>query len=80
MDALPAYNLSHSQMVKMAASLKRDTTSQLSFHMASAFLIHGYAACRMCQRAISQGGERTLSHKRGCLFCPSEESDIGRAV
>ncbi|TNI12510.1 IS4 family transposase [Aeromonas veronii] len=35
-----AYNLLRSQMVKMAASLKGYTASQLSFHMASVYLIH----------------------------------------
>ena len=37
---LLAYNLLRSQMVKMAASLKGYTESQLSFHMASVYLIH----------------------------------------
>ncbi len=37
---LLAYNLLRSQMVKMAASLKGYTASQLSFHMASVYLIH----------------------------------------
>jgi len=37
---LLAYNLLHSQMVKRAASLKGYTASQLSFHMASVYLIH----------------------------------------
>ncbi|NJI25041.1 IS4 family transposase [Aeromonas veronii] len=37
---LLAYNLLRSQMVKMAASLKGYTASQLSFHMASVNLIH----------------------------------------
>ncbi len=37
---LLAYNLLRNQMVKMAASLKGYTTSQLSFHMASVYLIH----------------------------------------
>jgi hypothetical protein len=37
---LLAYNLLRSQMVKMAASLKGYTASQLSFHMASVHLIH----------------------------------------
>ena len=37
---LLAYNLLRSQMVKMAASLKGFTASQLSFHMASVYLIH----------------------------------------
>ncbi|MDX7745333.1 IS4 family transposase [Aeromonas veronii] len=37
---LLAYNLLSSQMVKMAASLKGYTASQLSFHMASVYLIH----------------------------------------
>ncbi len=37
---LLAYNLLRSQMVKMAASLKGYTASQLSFHMASMYLIH----------------------------------------
>ena len=37
---LLAYNLLRSQIVKMAASLKGYTTSQLSFHMASVYLIH----------------------------------------
>ncbi|WP_421292184.1 IS4 family transposase [Aeromonas veronii] len=37
---LLAYNLLRSQMVKMAASLKGYTVSQLSFHMASVYLIH----------------------------------------
>ena len=34
------YNLLSSQMVKMTASLKGYTASQLSFHMASVYLIH----------------------------------------
>ncbi|HHQ4636757.1 TPA: IS4 family transposase, partial [Aeromonas veronii] len=37
---LLAYNLLRSQMVKMAASLKGYTASQLRFHMASVYLIH----------------------------------------
>ncbi|HHQ4940592.1 TPA: IS4 family transposase, partial [Aeromonas veronii] len=37
---LLAYNLLRSQMVKMAASLKGYTASQLSFHMVSVYLIH----------------------------------------
>ena len=37
---LLAYNLLRSQMVKMAASLKGYTASQLSFHMASVYLSH----------------------------------------
>ncbi|MHA6999629.1 IS4 family transposase [Aeromonas schubertii] len=37
---LLAYNLLRSQMVKMAASLKGYTASQLSFHMASVYLVH----------------------------------------
>jgi hypothetical protein len=37
---LLAYNLLRSQMVKMAASLKGYTASQLSFQMASVYLIH----------------------------------------
>lgn len=37
---LLAYNLLQSQMVKMASSLKGYTASQLSFHMASVYLIH----------------------------------------
>ncbi|WP_421265144.1 IS4 family transposase [Aeromonas veronii] len=37
---LLVYNLLRSQMVKMAASLKGYTASQLSFHMASVYLIH----------------------------------------
>lgn len=35
-----AYNLLRYQMVRMAASLKGYTASQLSFHMASVYLIH----------------------------------------
>ena len=37
---LLAYNLLRSQIVKMASSLKGYTASQLSFHMASVYLIH----------------------------------------
>ncbi len=39
-NVLLAYNLLRSQMVKMDASLKGYTASQLSFHMASVYLIH----------------------------------------
>ncbi len=35
-----AYNLQRYQMVRMAASLKGYTASQLSFHMASVYLLH----------------------------------------
>ncbi|MEI4940768.1 IS4 family transposase, partial [Aeromonas caviae] len=35
-----AYNLLRYQMVRMAASLKGYTASQLSFHMASVYLLH----------------------------------------
>lgn len=48
---LLAYNLLRSQMVKMAASLKGYTASQLSFHMASVYLIHELS----CMPYISPG-------------------------
>jgi len=35
-----AYNLLRYQMIRMAASLKGSTASQLSFHLASVYLIH----------------------------------------
>ena len=48
---LLAYNLLRSQMVKMAASLKGYTASQLSFHMASVYLIHELS----CMPYVSPG-------------------------
>ena len=48
---LLAYNLLRSQMVKMTASLKGYTASQLSFHMASVYLIHELS----CMPYVSPG-------------------------
>jgi hypothetical protein len=39
-DVLLAHNLLRSQMTKMAAGLKGYTANQLSFHMASVYLVH----------------------------------------
>ena len=48
---IPAAFLLRSQMVKMAASLKGYTASQLSFHMASVYLIHELS----CMPYVSPG-------------------------
>ncbi len=50
-SVLLAYNLLRSQMVKMAASLKGYTANQLSFHMASVYLIHDLS----CMPYLSPG-------------------------
>jgi hypothetical protein len=70
---LLAYNLLRSQMVKMAASLKGYTASQLIFHMASVYLIHelrciSYVSSRNIPKRVAElekpAGEFVLSERR----------------
>jgi len=69
---LLAYNLLRSQMVKMAASLKGYTASQLSFHMASVYLIHKLSGMPyICHREISRNEWQRWRSRRGSLCCRS---------
>ncbi len=68
-----------SQMVKMAASLKGNTVSQVSFHVASVYLIHELS----CMPYVSLGnipGWQTWNDKRGSLYCRNEGSEVAPAA
>ncbi len=73
---LQEYNLLRSQMVKMAASLKGYTASQLSFHMASVYLIHELS----CMPYMSPGNipkrVADLERQAGRLYCRNEGREV----
>ena len=73
---LLAYNLLRSQMVKMAASLKGYTASQLSFHMASVYLIHELSCMPYLSRGASRSGWQSWRNRRGSLYYRSEGSEL----
>lgn len=67
---LLAYNLLRSQMVKMAASLKGYTASQLSFHMASVYLIHELSAMPYVSPGNIPGRVADLARQAGQFILP----------
>ena len=67
---LLAYNLLRSQMVKMAASLKGYTASQLSFHMASVYLIHELSAMPYVSPGNIPGRVAELEQQAGQFILP----------
>ena len=73
---LLAYKLLRSQMVKMAASLKGNTASQLSFHVAAVYLIHELSCMPYGSPGNIPGGWQTWNDKRGSLYCRNEGSEV----
>ncbi len=67
---LLAYNLLRSQMVKMAASLKGYTASQLSCHMASVYLIHGLSRMPYVSPGNIPGQVANLDQQAGQFILP----------
>lgn len=67
---LLAYNLLRSQMVRMAASLKGYTASQLSFHMASVYLIHELSAMPYVSPGNVPGRVAELEQQAGQFILP----------
>lgn len=67
---LLAYNLLRSQMVRMAASLKGYTANQLSFHMASVYLIHELSAMPYVSPGNIPGRVANLELQAGQFILP----------
>ncbi len=67
---LLAYNLLRSQMVKMAASLKGYTANQLSFHMASVYLIHELSCMPYVSAGNIPGRVAELEQQAGQFILP----------
>nr|MBR7628714.1 IS4 family transposase [Aeromonas popoffii] len=78
---LLAYNLLRSQMVKMAASLKGYTASQLSFHMASVYLIHELSCMPYVSPGNIPGRVAELEKQAGQFVLPARrERSYPRSV
>ena len=77
---LLTYNLLRSQMVKIAASLKGYTASQLSFHMASVYFIHELN----CMPYMSPGNipkrVAKLEQQVGQFVLPARRSEVTPVV